>query len=281
MEVKHIGIDKIKVSKSNTRKDLSAGTEDATLDDLARSILEKGLLSPILVIKKSEGKYDLIAGQRRFLACKKLGWKDIPAIVRDDLNDADATVISLIENIHRADMNPLDKATALKALYEKYQDYSKVASETAWSEATVRKYVRLLDLPVELQQKLTTTEGPVKISAMSRLAQTFSDGDDAIEVYKRISGFNGTIQEEILKQSKGEVELIDELVDQAQEGAFDTRRCGGRFGCELIEGTIEGKLTQQGFSDLVKDIAIKVRTKVDKIELREAARSFWKMLSNK
>ncbi len=105
MEVREIEADRVSVSAQNTRKKLEPGQEDSSLDDLARSIQEKGLLSPILV-RTAEAGFELIAGQRRLLACRKLGWGTIPAIVRTDLDDADATAISLIENVHRADMHP-------------------------------------------------------------------------------------------------------------------------------------------------------------------------------
>ena len=91
MEVKEIKMSQISLSEYNTRKDLAAGTEDASLDDLANSIKEKGLLNPITVRRKDE----LIAGQRRFLAGQKLGRKNIPAIIRDITDDTDATIISL------------------------------------------------------------------------------------------------------------------------------------------------------------------------------------------
>ena len=145
MEIKEINLDDIDISEFNTRKDLGAGTEEASLDDLANSIREKGLLSPIMVRKKN-GKYDLVAGQRRFLACKKIGLQTIHSIIRDDLDDTDATIISLIENVQRADMNPLDKAKAYKIIYEKYKDYKKVAKETGVSVSTIKKYLTLLNL---------------------------------------------------------------------------------------------------------------------------------------
>ena len=94
MEIREINLADIKVSEFNTRKDLGAGTEDTSLDDLANSIQEKGLLNPIMVRKRENGKYDLIVGQRRFLACKKIDLKTIPSIIRDELNDTDATIIT-------------------------------------------------------------------------------------------------------------------------------------------------------------------------------------------
>src|SRR3972149_1536377 len=108
MEIRDIKLSVIRVSDLNTRKDLGAGIEDSGLDDLAKSISEKGLLNPITVKKNSDDTYDLIAGQRRFIACQKLGWETIPAIIREIADDVDGTIISLIENVHRADMNPID-----------------------------------------------------------------------------------------------------------------------------------------------------------------------------
>ena len=80
MQVKDIDMDKIIVSELNTRKDLNAGTEEGGIGDLANSIKEKGLLSPITVRVRTDGGYELIVGQRRFLAYQKLGWKTIPAM---------------------------------------------------------------------------------------------------------------------------------------------------------------------------------------------------------
>ena len=76
MEVKEINLTSIRLSDSNVRKDLEAGTEDASLDDLVSSIRERGLLNPVTVVTGPDGYYDLIAGQRRFLACKRIGPND-------------------------------------------------------------------------------------------------------------------------------------------------------------------------------------------------------------
>jgi len=203
---------------------LGAGTEEASLDDLANSIREKGLLSPIMVRKIKNGKYDLVVGQRRFLACKKIGLQTIHSIIRDELNDTDATIISLIENVQRADMNPLDKAKAYKIIYEKYKDYKKVAKETGVSVSTIKKYLTLLNLASTLQEKLTTAEGPAGVGALSKLAETFSPNEQEV-AYEKISGFKQSIQLEILKRSEGDLTQLSGLQDEAMEGAFDTRMC--------------------------------------------------------
>lgn len=224
MEVKEIKLTDIDVSEFNTRKDLGAGTEETGLDDLANSIQERGLLSPITVRKRKDKKYDIVAGQRRFLACKKIGLKTIPAIIRTKLDDTDATIISLIENVQRADMSPIDKARAYQSIYDKYQDYKKVAKETGVSVATIKKYLTLLNLSESIQEKLTTADGPTGVGVLSKLAETFSteEQEGALE---QIGGFKQSIQQEILKRSEGDFSKLSELKGLAMEGAFNTRTC--------------------------------------------------------
>ncbi len=188
MKVEEVRMSSIQLSEANTRKDLSAGTEDTGLDDLAQSIKERGLLNPITVKKNDDGTYSLIAGQRRFLACQKLGLKTIPAIIRDVTDDTDATIISLVENVHRADMHPLDKARAYRKIYGKYKDYNKMAKETGVSVPTIKKYLALLDLAPSIQEKITTAEGAAGVGTLSLLAKTFKP-EEQEEAFERISGF--------------------------------------------------------------------------------------------
>ncbi len=224
MEVKEIGLDQIFVSEFNTRKDLQSGTEDAGLQDLADSIRERGLLNPITVNARTDGKYDLIAGQRRFMAYQRLGQMSIPCIIREELDDVDATVVSLIENVHRADMNPIDKARAYQRLYESLGSYSLVAKQANVSVTTVTRYLRLLNLTPSLQDKLSTAEGPAGIGAMSRLGEVFSP-DQQEEAIKKIGGFKQDIQEEMIRRSGGDLDSLAGLRDEAMEGHFNTRLC--------------------------------------------------------
>jgi ParB family chromosome partitioning protein len=239
VEIKDIKMDLINISSFNTRKDLAAGTEDTSLDDLADSIREKGLLNPIMVQKKDDGTYELIVGQRRFLACKKLGWNTIPAIIREKMDDTDATILSLIENVHRADMSPIDKARAYQKIYEKYQNYDKVARETGVSISTIKKYLTLLKLAPSIQNTLTTSEGPAGIGTLSKLAETFSSHEDQEKVLEAVGGFKQSVQLEIIKKSEGKIENIQGLREEALEGAFDTVLCHGIEDCNFIPETLK------------------------------------------
>jgi len=247
MEVKEIKMDLINISSFNTRKDLAAGTEDTSLDDLANSIKEKGLLNPIMVQRKDDGTYELIAGQRRFLACKNLGWETIPAIIREKMDDTDATILSLIENVHRADMSPIDKSRAYQKIWDKYKNPDKVASETGVSVSTIKKYIILLNLAPSIQEKLTTSEGPAGIGTLSKLAETFSSHKDQEKVLEAIGGFKQSVQLEILKRSGGKIENIQGLSEEALEGAFDIVSCHGIEDCNFIP-----KNLKEPIMDLIK-----------------------------
>jgi len=235
MEVKEIDISLIRVSELNVRKDLSAGTEDTDIEDLAKSIAEQGLLSPITVLKSADGGYELIIGQRRYLACKRLGWKKIPAIVRDSIEGTDAVVLSLVENVHRADVSPMDKARAYGRIFEKSGSYDKVARDTGVSVTTVRKYMKLLQLAPSIQEQVGTRSGPAGIDTLSKLASTFESPEDQERALGAVSGFESDIQSEILKRTGGDIERIDELREQALDGAFRVHICKGLNDCGFID----------------------------------------------
>jgi ParB family chromosome partitioning protein len=259
MEVKEIKLSDIVVSEFNTRKDLQAGIEDAGLDELANSIREKGLLNPITVMRRAtDGKYLLIAGQRRFLACTRIGLQTIPAIIRDNMNDTDATIISLIENVHRADMNPIDKARAYAKIYEKYRDLGKVSSETGVTVPTVKKYLALLNLTPSIQAKMSTTDGHSGITALSKLAETFTSAEEQEAALDEIGGFKQSIQVEILKRSGGDLEKLSELRQEALEGAFDIVSCREGLCFEMpdeLKSEIKKILKEKGdFGELIQRI---------------------------
>ena len=224
MEVKEIELASISVSDFNARKDMSAGMEDAGIQDLANSIRENGLLSPVVVRTASEGRYDLIVGQRRFLACRRLGIATIPAIVRDDLDDASAAVISLVENVQRADMNPMDKARAFQTIGSEYGSDKRISQETGVSVPTIRRYMKLLNLAPSIQDRLTTSGGSAGVEMLAALADYF-DPEDQEYVLSEISGFNQRTQLEIIRRSDGDVNKIQSLKEMALEGALAVRMC--------------------------------------------------------
>ena len=224
MEVTELPLSAIRVSEFNTRKDLDAGTEDAGIQELADSIRENGLLSPVTVRRSPDEFFDLIAGQRRLRACRILDWDTIPAIVHDEMENEDATVVSLVENVHRAEMNPIDKARAYQAILDHYGNVDDVSRRSGVTVQTVRKYLQLLKLAPSIRGELGTRQGPAGVSAMARLAQMFLP-EQQEEALSLIDGFRQDIQIKIITESGGNLEKLAKLHTAAMEGAFDTRAC--------------------------------------------------------
>jgi ParB/RepB/Spo0J family partition protein len=244
MEIKEVAISDVEVSEFNTRKDLADGQIDSSIEDLARSIEKQGLLSPITVYQNENGKYALIAGQRRLLACKYLGWSVISAIIRDSMSTADATAISLVENVHRADMNPRDKAMAFKTLLDNLGDLPSVSRETGVGMQTIRKYIQLLDLATELQEQLAAGETK-NTQALANLAQKVKEPDEQVHVWEHIGGFTQGVQQEIIKRLTPDLSNLKDLKDKAAEGSFGikmVRNCP--FDCPTIPDALKEQVAE-------------------------------------
>ncbi len=127
--------------------------DEGDLDRLAASIRKSGVLQPVLVRPKGDG-YELIAGERRLRAARRAGLESIPAIVRQ-ADDEEVRVLALIENIQRTDLNPMEKARSFKALLERSGwTQQQVAEEVGLQRASVANYLRLLELPAEIQSQV-------------------------------------------------------------------------------------------------------------------------------
>jgi len=124
------------------------------LKDLSNSIKEHGVIQPILVTRLSEGKYELIAGERRLQASKLIGKKEISAIVRIASNQ-EKLELALIENVQRHNLNPIEEAKAYKKLQIEYNlTQEEVAKKAGKNRSTIANMTRLLELPVEIQRGL-------------------------------------------------------------------------------------------------------------------------------
>ena len=123
------------------------------LDELAQSIKKNGLLQPILV-RKVDDEYEIIAGERRWQACKQLGMKKIPVRVKE-VTDDETIVLALIENIQRSDLNPIEEAYGYRRMMERGKmSQTQVAQAVSKGRSTIANALRLLELPEEAQQLL-------------------------------------------------------------------------------------------------------------------------------
>jgi ParB family chromosome partitioning protein len=127
--------------------------EDESLEALALSIREVGVLQPI-VVRRAENGYELIAGERRLRAAKRAGLATVPAVVRES-DDADSLREALIENIHREDLNPVELAEAFRELLDELGlKQETLAERLGVSRSHIANTIRLLQLPAEVQQLL-------------------------------------------------------------------------------------------------------------------------------
>lgn len=147
--VLHLKLDQIKPNPYQPRKDF----DNEVLEELMRSIREKGVIQPVLV-RRIGDSYELIAGERRLRAATALNLTEIPAIVKN-VDDKDSLEISLIENIQRQELNPIEEAHAYQYLIEKFSlTQESVSDVLGKSRETVSNTLRLLGLPQEIQEEI-------------------------------------------------------------------------------------------------------------------------------
>jgi len=172
------GIEELSPNRFQSRKDFN----DDEQKRLVASIRKNGVIQPIIVRKSGHG-YEIIAGERRWRAAQKAGIQDVPIIIRD-ADDRVAAEISLIENLHREDLNSLEEAEAYATLIEKFGLSQEALSERVGKDrSTIANTVRLLKLPQEVKQALrdkTITAGHAR-SLLSLDAQS-----DQIQVFHTI-----------------------------------------------------------------------------------------------
>ena len=128
--------------------------DDAALDELAASIKPQGLLQPLVVRAVARGRYELIAGERRWRAAQRAGLTELPALVRE-VPEQTVLALALIENIQREDLSPLEEAQALQRLIEEFGlTHQQTADAVGRSRAAVSNLLRLLELPAPVRALL-------------------------------------------------------------------------------------------------------------------------------
>ena len=161
------------------------------LDSLADSIKEQGLLQPVLVRKKGD-EYELIAGERRWRAATRAGFERIPAIVRETSDD-EMLPLAMIENLVRADLNPIEEALGYQELSERFGwTQEQVAQRVNKGRVHVANTVRLLNLPTTLQKEVS--EGTLS-RGHARALLSCRDEEEMLKLYEQILTQNLTVRE--------------------------------------------------------------------------------------
>ncbi|KUK13509.1 MAG: ParB/RepB/Spo0J family partition protein [Synergistetes bacterium] len=177
--------------------------ENDSLEELASSIKQHGLLQPIVVRKKEEG-YEIIAGERRYRAAKMAGLKKIPALVKE-ASEEETMEYALIENLQREDLNPMEAANAIKFLIERFGlTQEEVADRIGKKRSTVANLLRLLKLPGDLQKMVA--DGQISMGH-ARALLSLDDPEEQKRIASEIVSHSLTVrdvEQEVSKRTSKE-----------------------------------------------------------------------------
>lgn len=240
--VRDLPVREIRPSRLQPRSQVSP--ED--VEELAASIVDRGVLQPIVVRPVHDG-YELVAGERRWRAAMAAGLQVVPAVVRN-LSDQDALEVALLENIQREDLRPLEKARAYRRLQQEFgMTQDQIAARLRKSQAAIANTLRLLQLPEEVQESLDEgriTEGHAR--ALLALPSTQAAKEACLEVERRKLSVRETerlvrrwsISREIRRHSRRPVDPNVAAVMAELSAGLQTKvaiRQGRRRGQILIE----------------------------------------------
>ena len=206
-EIQKLPLVKLHPGKYQARRTLS----EESIQELARSIQEKGIINPIVVRKIDENSYEILAGERRFRAATQIGLKEVPVSVLE-VGDEDALIIGLIENLQREDLNVVDAALGVQRLIQEFNfSHEQAAQAVGRSRSAVSNLIRLLSLkdgeldmgharallPLEKDEQLEVAEEIIKKGLSVRQVEVL------VERKKKLK------EESALAEEEPETPLID------------------------------------------------------------------------
>ncbi|HET7486863.1 MAG TPA: ParB/RepB/Spo0J family partition protein [Acidimicrobiales bacterium] len=192
--LEHIPLDQLHPSPANPRRDVG------DIAELAASIAELGVIEPLIVAPAGEGGYEVIAGHRRLAAAAKAGIDDVPCIVRHGLADDDVAAMRIVENIHRADLTPLEEAAAYAALAELGLSQRALAKRVSRSQPHISRRLALLKLP-EVARAAVDAGG---ISVEQAVVLARIDAGEIDKLFRRGLPTPYLIQDAVNKQDRAE-----------------------------------------------------------------------------
>jgi ParB family chromosome partitioning protein len=234
LQFSYIKLDEIDVSESNVRKsNLEEGIEE-----LANSIREIGVRQPVTVFKK-DGRYELIIGQRRYLASRRAGEVEIPAVIVKAQDRTDALIKSLSENIHRRELDYRDKMQAALELRDKLKSIDVVAKHLGVSPQTVRNYFGYAAVPDKI--KGMVADKKLSASFAMRISRKIPDEELAFKVAEQTSK---------MPRSQEKNAFIDLVGEKPQEKNFAKLLNEARRKAQMKKITIH--VTQSVYDAILK-----------------------------
>ena len=130
---------------------------EASIEELARSVREHGIVQPLVVTRIGDHKYRLIAGERRYRAAQRAGLSKVPVVIKERTTDSDTLQIALIENIQREDLNPIEEAHAYHQLHEEFGlTQEEISKQVGKERSTIANFLRLMKLPESVKKLLAS-----------------------------------------------------------------------------------------------------------------------------
>ena len=235
-----VPLDKITANPFQPRKEF----DDDALNELAQSIKQQGVITPITVRRTADGTYQLIAGERRMRASQLAGLKEVPAYIRV-VTDTQMMEMALVENIQRADLNAMEVALAYQALIDECQlTHDQLSEKVGKNRSTITNYLRLLSLPAETQLALSNN----KISmAHARALAGVEDVDKHLEILHAVLDRNLSVHqtEQLVKNSKQE--HLPKPTPVHRRGDLPEQHTAAQVRLkERLQSTVEIKRSQRG-----------------------------------
>lgn len=220
--------------------------DEEALNELADSIKEIGIIQPITVRHMENGNYQLITGERRYRAARKLGLKTMPAFVRS-ADDQGMLEMALVENIQREDLDAIEVAISYQRLIEECNlTQENLSGRVGKKRSTVTNYLRLLKLPAEIQLGIKDR----KISmGHARAIVNLEDPEEQMEVYRKILKFELSVRkvEELVRKIQEPAEVVTETVEPGTDQYSDLKDHLSK----QFNTTIEFKRSNKGSGKIV------------------------------
>ena len=218
-EINRLPLTALQAGKYQPRQKMEAGA----LQELAESIREQGVMQPLLVRLVAPGKYEIIAGERRFRASRLAGLNEVPVLVRDVPNEA-AAALALIENIQREDLNPLEEAQGLQRLIKEFGlTHETAAQAVGRSRSAASNLLRLLNLAEPVQTMLMAgdidmgharallgLDKAAQITAANQISAKKMSVREAESLVKKLSAEFSLVQQKPKKEKSRDIKRVEE-----------------------------------------------------------------------
>ena len=237
-------LDRIRSNKNQPRNKFN----DQSLNELAESIREFGVLQPIIVRSIDEkDSYEIVAGERRYRATQKIGLNTIPSLVLTEINDISSLEMALIENIHRDDLSPMEQAYSYKYLIDEFAiTHNELSKKIGKNRTTITNTLRLLLLPMEVQKLL---EEEQISEGHARAILSIPKKEDQVKVAKKAAAMGLSVRD------------VEKLVNQQKE------QTDKKAVKKALQFSKLPKITEQLSGHLNSPVKIIIGKKKSKIEI--------------